>query len=677
MAFRSGNTSMKRDKGIVKFAKWYIGQWLAVPFYAIERLRFCLHFDILITMYDVLVIGGGHAGIEAALAAARIGVRTALITNNLDTIAQMSCNPAIGGIGKGHIVREIDALGGAMGHVIDATGIQFRMLNRSKGPAMQGPRAQADKKAYQVEMKRLLENQPNLELRQENVVGLSVDSNPRHSREGGNPVNGIIPNSLDPCLRRGDGLVNGVILDDGTQIPAHTIVVCCGTFLNGQIHFGQRSFPGGRVAEAPARGISESLRQFGIEIKRFRTDTPPRIHAQSIDYAQLTEHPGDKEPTPFSFLNEANYDHWIKTVRQIPCWMAYTNPALHQFVHDNLSQAPAINGQTPTAGPRYCPSIETKIARFGEKERHQLFLEPEGRNTHEVYVNGFSTAFGRDIQDKMLHMIAGLEHVKIMRHGYGIEYDYAPPEQLKLTLETKAVEGLFLAGQIDGTTGYEEAAALGLMAGINAALKVQGCEPLILRRNEAYIGVMIDDLVTRGVDEPYRMFTSRAEYRLLLRHDNADRRLTPIGQKFGLVNTQRFDLLQKKLSDIETAKQILATTHDAHGSLAKLLARPEIEWSEIVNRIPVLSEISPQAAEQVCIDIKYEGYIKRQEIDIERSRRLESRVIPSATDYGAMKHLRIEAREKLEKIRPGDISQASRISGITPADIAVLTVYLK
>jgi tRNA uridine 5-carboxymethylaminomethyl modification enzyme len=330
-----------------------------------------------------------------------------------------------------------------------------------------------------------------------------------------------------------------------------------------------------------------------------------------------------------------------------------------------------------TAGPRYCPSIETKIKRFGEKDRHQLFLEPEGRSTHEVYINGFSTGFGRDIQDKMLRMIDGLEHAEIMRYAYGIEYDYVPPEQLKITLETKAIEGLYIAGQLNGTTGYEEAAALGLMAGTNAALKVLGREPLILRRDEAYIGVMIDDLVTRGVDEPYRMFTSRAEYRLLLRHGNADRRLTPIGEKIGLVDSQRFDILQKKLSEIETAKQVLSTTYDAHGSLLKFLSRPEVEWHEIVNRLPILAEISSQAAEQVCTDVKYDGYIKRQEIDIERSRRLESRTIPPETDYGAMKHLRGEAREKLEKIRPIDLAQASRISGITPADIAVLTVYLK
>jgi tRNA uridine 5-carboxymethylaminomethyl modification enzyme len=616
-------------------------------------------------MYDVVIIGAGHAGVEAALASARLGVRTALMTNNLDTIVQMSCNPAIGGIGKGHFVREIDALGGAMGHAIDATGIQFRMLNRRKGPAMQGPRAQADKRAYQIEIKRILEEQPNLELRQENVVGIETAGGIfKSSAEGGG-------SSAAVCR------LPSAVLFDGTLISARAIVLCCGTFLNGQIHFGNKISPGGRIAESPALGISESLRKFGIETKRFRTDTPARIHAGSIDYSKQTQHPGDEEPMPFSFLNEANYDGWIKTVEQIPCWMAYTNPALHQFIRENLSQAPAFSGQMPTAGPRYCPSIETKIERFGEKERHQLFLEPEGRNTQEMYINGFSTGFGREIQDKMLRMIDGLENVKIMRYGYGIEYDYVPPEQLKLTLETKNVEGLYIAGQLNGTTGYEEAAALGLMAGTNAALKVLGREPLILRRNEAYIGVMIDDLVTRGVDEPYRMFTSRAEYRLLLQHGNADRRLTPIGKKIGLVDAERFGLLQKKLSDIETAKHVLSTTHDAHGSMQKFLARPETEWKEIVERVPVLASISPQAAEQVCVDIKYDGYIKRQEIDIERMRRLESRTIPPETDYSAMKHLRGEAREKLEKIRPIDLAQASRISGITPADIAVLTVYLK
>ena len=614
-------------------------------------------------IYDVIVVGAGHAGIEACLAAARMGCKTLMLTLNLDHIGQMSCNPAIGGIGKGHLVKEIDALGGEMGRAIDETGIQFRMLNTKKGPAVRASRAQADKALYRQRMKRVLETCPGLTLRQGSVEKLIIR----------------------------DGEVKGVETQIGERFDGRRIILTTGTFLNGLIHVGDRNFSAGRAGDFAAHGLSESLTDLGFNVGRLKTGTCPRLDSRSIDYSKLQIQIGDENPTPFSFSNERI------TQRQVPCHITYTNAKTHEIIRAGIHRSPMYSGVIKSRGPRYCPSIEDKIVRFGDKERHQIFLEPEGLDTIEVYPNGLSTSLPLDVQIEMVHSIVGLEDAEIMRPGYAIEYDYVEPTQLYPSLETKPVRGLYHAGQINGTTGYEEAGAQGILAGINAVLSLRGEDPLVFSRDQAYMGVLVDDLVTKGTDsEPYRMFTSRAEYRLLLREDNADLRLTEIGYKIGLATPDSYHRLVEKRHAISelvtflertqlTSTQELNCWMESFGSsplrnqtsLAVLLRRPEISLDQLHKLVPGMPKFSAHVEAEAEIQIKYEGYVNRQSEMVRRFQKMEQLKLPNDMDYFKIQGLSREVREKLSRIQPRSLGQASRISGITPAAMSLLSVYLK
>jgi tRNA uridine 5-carboxymethylaminomethyl modification enzyme len=595
--------------------------------------------------FDCVVIGGGHAGVEAAYAAAKIGAKTCLITIRKDTIAKMSCNPAIGGLAKGQIVREVDALGGLMGLVIDATGIQFRLLNRSKGPAVQAPRAQADKYKYKDYVRMQLEQTANLTIVEATATQIITEKNN----------------------------VRAVRCGDGRIYNAPTIILTTGTFLRGLMHIGTEQLAGGRLGEPAANELSKSLQQIGLELGRLKTGTPARLDAATVDLDKLEVQKGDERPVPFSFMTK-------KIDRpQIPCWITYTNEEIHKLIRDNLHRAPLYSGQITSTGPRYCPSIETKVMRFVDKKRHQVFLEPEDEEKSTIYCNGISTSLPKDVQEQMLKLLGGTKNARIIHYGYAIEYDYCLPIQLKPNLETRKVSGLFLAGQINGTSGYEEAAGQGIVAGINAARKLQGKEPIILGRDQAYIGVMIDDLLTKGLDEPYRMFTSRAEYRLLLRVDNADRRLTQIGKSAGLVEGKRWAKFQKKLDGIDTLKGYLKNTRSEGTTLWDKLRQPGNTIAETMTENPDVKRMNlcEDIFQAVAVDAKYEGYLSKQERLVAGFRALENKKIPADLDYNSIAHLRAEAKEKLSAFRPGTLGQASRISGITPADITVVQIHLK
>ena len=616
--------------------------------------------------YDVIVVGAGHAGCEAAAAAANMGSKTLLITMNMQTIAQMSCNPAMGGIAKGQIVREIDAMGGFSGIVTDETMIQFRMLNRSKGPAMWSPRAQSDRMLFAAKWRHTLESIGNLDLYQDMVKSLIVK----------------------------EGRISGVVTGMGHQIKARSVVLTNGTFLNGVIHIGEKQFGGGRVAEKAATGITEQLIQLGFESDRLKTGTPPRVDGRSLDYDKMEIQEGDNDIVGFSFTETKK----ISAQEQRCCWITYTSNSVHEVLKTGFDRSPMYAGRIDGVGPRYCPSIEDKINRFAERDRHQLFVEPEGWNTVEIYVNGFSTSLPEEVQYKALRLVPGFENVRLFRPGYAIEYDYFPPTQLKNTLETKLIHNLFFAGQINGTTGYEEAACQGLMAGINANLGAKEKEPFTLKRSEAYIGVLVDDLINKGTEEPYRMFTSRAEYRTLLRQDNADARLTPLSHALGLASDERLEKVKNKLSKVEQIKSILASKSlnpeeinnflQKTGSspisekqkAEKILLRPGIELKDLISEVPFINELlqhfSKEEIEQASIQIKYDTYIEKEKELVNRMSEMENHVIPESFDYSKLASLGNEAREKLTRIKPRTLGQASRISGINPSDVQILMVYM-